>query len=248
MRKESPHEENGTTRRAWSCPAHLQDGWAGTSFQRRGAGLATRTSGGEALEQEEHRETLGYDNPGGEGGCAGGGQGIHLLVETERGRIRACLGPSWYIDHLDFKLTVGDFVRVTGSRTERAGRPVLVACRITCGDKTVELRDEEGRPVWSGWRRAPTEASCRRCVIQGVVRDASGASVPGASLFLEPSHQSVETEASGFFCFSEVEGPQCNALVVTAAGFEEQRISPVPGFSTPACRDPFRSTRIQKSL
>ena len=162
----------------------------------------------------------------------GKSHGVHLLVEAEAGTILVCLGPSWYIDDLDIELAVGGPVRVTGSRTERAGRPALVACRITCSDKTVELRDEEGQPLWSGWRREPTEASCRNCVIQGVVRDSSGASVPGAIVFLEPSHQSVETEMSGFFCFSEVEGPELEAIVVTAAGFEEQRVGPLPTVSS----------------
>ncbi|MEJ2083500.1 MAG: TonB-dependent receptor plug domain-containing protein, partial [Acidobacteriota bacterium] len=162
----------------------------------------------------------------------GKSHGVHLLVEAEAGRILVCLGPSWYIDELDLELAVGELVRVTGSRTERAEEPALVACRITWGDKTAELRDEEGQPLWSGWRRESTEASCRKCVIQGVVRDASGASVPGAIVFLEPSHQSVETEMSGFFCFSEVEGPELEAIVGTAAGFEEQRVGPLPTVSS----------------
>jgi hypothetical protein len=44
-------------------------------------------------------------------------------------------------------------LEIVGSRITIDDKPVLVARQIKNGDQTVTLRDESGRPLWSGGRR-----------------------------------------------------------------------------------------------
>ncbi|MBZ0157050.1 MAG: DNA-binding protein [Alphaproteobacteria bacterium] len=78
--------------------------------------------------------------------------GIHLLVKTDGGTLPVHLGPVWYIERLDIKLAKGDKVEVRGSRVTMAGKPTIVASEVKRGDTVLMLRDENGVPVWSGWR------------------------------------------------------------------------------------------------
>lgn len=40
-----------------------------------------------------------------------------------------------------------------GSRVNIMGRPALIASELKKGDSVLKLRDENGIPVWAGWRR-----------------------------------------------------------------------------------------------
>ena len=79
--------------------------------------------------------------------------GIHLVLQTDRETISVHLGPSWYIERLDMKLHRGDSVTVTGSRVAIKGRPLLIAAELKKGEAVLKLRDENGVPVWAGWRK-----------------------------------------------------------------------------------------------
>ncbi len=79
--------------------------------------------------------------------------GIHLLVKIEKETVVVHLGPSWYITNQDVKILPGDQVRVTGSKITLDGKPVLIAAEVQKGDEVLRLRDENGFPAWSGWRR-----------------------------------------------------------------------------------------------
>ena len=63
------------------------------------------------------------------------------------------LGPEWYIERLDGKLAKGDAVEVKGSRVTFAGNPAIIAAEVKKGDAILKLRDDNGIPAWSGWRR-----------------------------------------------------------------------------------------------
>jgi hypothetical protein len=79
--------------------------------------------------------------------------GVHLQVQTDKGRLSVHLGPAWYLDRQDVQIAVGDRIKVKGSRIEFNGRPAVVAAEVQRGDETLTLRDENGHPAWSGWRR-----------------------------------------------------------------------------------------------
>jgi len=79
--------------------------------------------------------------------------GVHMVVKTDKETISIHLGPAWYLDNQDVKLEPKDKVTITGSRIVFDGKPALIAAEIKKGADILKLRDENGFPVWSGWRR-----------------------------------------------------------------------------------------------
>jgi len=79
--------------------------------------------------------------------------GIHLAIKTDQGEISVHLGPAWFVENQDITIEPGDKVEVKGSRVTIQGKPAIIAASLRKGDETLELRDENGVPVWSGMRR-----------------------------------------------------------------------------------------------
>lgn len=79
--------------------------------------------------------------------------GVHVQLKTEKETIFVHLGPGWYIERLDTKIEKGDKIEVKGARTTMMGQPSIIAAEIKKGDNVLKLRDENGIPVWAGWRR-----------------------------------------------------------------------------------------------
>jgi hypothetical protein len=79
--------------------------------------------------------------------------GIHMNVRTDKETISVQLGPSWYLENQDVKLEAKDKVEVKGARATFAGKPSIIAAEVKKGDEVLKLRDDNGYPVWSGWRR-----------------------------------------------------------------------------------------------
>ena len=79
--------------------------------------------------------------------------GVHLIVKTDKETISVHLGPGWYIENQDVKIVPKDKIEVKGSRITYEGKPAIIAATVTKGDEMMELRDTNGFPVWSGWRR-----------------------------------------------------------------------------------------------
>ncbi len=75
------------------------------------------------------------------------------MVKTEKETISVHLGPAWYIQRQDMKIVPGDKVEITGSRITFEGKPAIIAAEVKKGTEILKLRDENGFPVWSGWRR-----------------------------------------------------------------------------------------------
>jgi hypothetical protein len=80
-------------------------------------------------------------------------RGVHLTLNTEKGPLSVHLGPGWYVERLDGKLSKGDAVEVKGSRVTFAGNPAIIAAEVKKGDAVLKLRDDNGVPAWAGWRR-----------------------------------------------------------------------------------------------
>jgi hypothetical protein len=92
----------------------------------------------------------------------GPGQGTRAILETGGGDTEVLLGPAWYLDRQDAKVTKDDSVEVTGSKVVFAGKEVIVARTVKNGSQTLTLRDGEGLPLWvsgpgrgPGWRGGP---------------------------------------------------------------------------------------------
>ena len=79
--------------------------------------------------------------------------GIHLQLKTDKETIAVHLGPGWYIERLDTKIEKGDNIQVKGSRVTMMGKPAIIAAEVKKGDSVLKLRDENGFPMWAGWRR-----------------------------------------------------------------------------------------------
>ena len=79
--------------------------------------------------------------------------GIHLIVKTEKEIISVHLGPGWYIENQGITIEPEDKIEIKGSRITFDGRPAIIAGEVKKGDEILELRDDNGFPAWSGWRR-----------------------------------------------------------------------------------------------
>ncbi|MDI6727973.1 MAG: hypothetical protein QMD44_03470 [Thermodesulfovibrionales bacterium] len=79
--------------------------------------------------------------------------GVHITVKTDKETVSVHLGPGWYIERLDTKIEKGDKIEVKGSRVTMMGKPAIIAAEVKKGDNVLKLRDENGIPAWSGWRR-----------------------------------------------------------------------------------------------
>ncbi|HVO92369.1 MAG TPA: hypothetical protein VMT22_05980 [Terriglobales bacterium] len=79
--------------------------------------------------------------------------GVHMLVKSDKETISVHLGPSWFLENQDVKIDAKDKVEVKGSRITFGGKPAIIAAEVKKGDEVLKLRDDNGFPVWSGWRR-----------------------------------------------------------------------------------------------
>lgn len=75
-------------------------------------------------------------------------EGVRVVLDTGTRDMPVMLGPSQFAPQQDLNLKEGDLIEVTGSRVEIDGVDMLVARAITKDGRRVELRDQQGRPVW----------------------------------------------------------------------------------------------------
>jgi hypothetical protein len=79
--------------------------------------------------------------------------GVHLMLKTDKETVSIHLGPVWYLENQDVKIVPKENVEVKGSRITFEGKPVIIAAEVRKGDEVLKLRDDNGFPFWSGWRR-----------------------------------------------------------------------------------------------
>ena len=79
--------------------------------------------------------------------------GVHLQLKTDKETIDVHLGPAWYVENQDVKIAPKDQIQVKGSKITFDGKPAVVAAEVTKGGETLTLRDQNGVPAWSGWRK-----------------------------------------------------------------------------------------------
>jgi hypothetical protein len=120
----------------------------GSSAQRRGMP-------GERMYNPQTVETISgvVVSVGKFGGMKGMSQGVHAVVKTDTETIAIHLGPAWFIDNQETKISPNDRVEVKGSRITFEGKPAIIAAEVTKDRQTLTLRDANGLPIWRGWRR-----------------------------------------------------------------------------------------------
>ncbi len=79
-------------------------------------------------------------------------QGLFLAVQTAQETLEVHLGPAWYWQDQGFEIALNSPIEVKGFRSDGRGQPVLMAAEISQGDRTVQLRDADGYPLWMGQR------------------------------------------------------------------------------------------------
>jgi DNA/RNA endonuclease YhcR with UshA esterase domain len=77
--------------------------------------------------------------------------GTHLKLKTDKGIMDVRLGPSGYLAEKKFTVTKGDTLEVVGSLVKVEGGDALIARQIKRGKDKLELRDQSGKPLWSGY-------------------------------------------------------------------------------------------------
>lgn len=121
-----------------------QQGWDGCRCWGRGPGHGAMYD--PAKVETVSGEIVSLEKPGMMGRVLG------LLLNTGKETIMIHLGPEWYFEQHNAKLSAGDRVEVKGVRTARMGRDVFIAAEIKKDGEILKLRDDNGAPVWAGWR------------------------------------------------------------------------------------------------
>ncbi len=130
------------TTSAIAGPGMGMGGWgAGTKYGRLYNTQTVETVSGEVVKVDKIKPMKGMS------------YGIHLVLKTDKGEFPVHLGPAWYINNQDMEVAAGDKVEVKGSKVEIGGKPTIIAAEVKKGDDTLKLRDDNGYPMWAGWRR-----------------------------------------------------------------------------------------------
>jgi hypothetical protein len=87
-------------------------------------------------------------------------EGLQLRVKADDGKTYiAFLGPRDYITQHNFLIASGDRVTVTGADAKIGSRSVLLASQIKSNDQSLQLRDVNGKPLWTEAGAATTDQS-----------------------------------------------------------------------------------------
>lgn len=117
-------------------------GWgAGGAYQRMYDPATVETVAGEVMSVSKVTPMKGMS------------YGVHVVLKSDKETVPVILGPAWYIERLDTKVEKGDTLEVKGARITYNGKPAIIAAEVKKGDAVLKMRDDNGYPVWAGWRR-----------------------------------------------------------------------------------------------
>lgn len=85
--------------------------------------------------------------------CPRGWTGTHLILQTDTGTLAVHVGPASYLASKNFSVQKDDRLTIVGSKVQYEGSDFLIAKEIRKGFQTLQLRDNRGFPMWSGYRR-----------------------------------------------------------------------------------------------
>jgi sporulation protein YlmC with PRC-barrel domain len=80
---------------------------------------------------------------------------MKLIVYTDTKKpVLVALGPTGYFESQENILKPGDKITVTGSRVVVDDTPFMIATKIKEGNEELQVRDNEGHPIWIGWKQS----------------------------------------------------------------------------------------------
>ena len=80
--------------------------------------------------------------------------GVRILLYTDAKKpILAVLGPVGYLESQEKVLQIGNTVTLTGSKVTLDDTPFIIATKIREGNEEMQLRDNQGHPIWLGWKK-----------------------------------------------------------------------------------------------
>jgi sporulation protein YlmC with PRC-barrel domain len=81
-------------------------------------------------------------------------EGLRLIIYSDAKKpVLVALGPNEYFEGQERLLRPGLKVTVTGSRVIVDDTPFLIATKIKEGSEQLQIRDNEGHPIWMGWQK-----------------------------------------------------------------------------------------------
>ncbi len=78
---------------------------------------------------------------------------VFLTLDTAQGKVKVFLGPNWFVAEQGMNFAILDRLEVTGAKLIDQGRVVIFAAQVKKGDRTWQIRDEQGLPLWTGRRK-----------------------------------------------------------------------------------------------
>jgi hypothetical protein len=81
-------------------------------------------------------------------------EGTHLVVKTDTGTVLVQLAPADFLKEIEASFKKGDQIEVVGAKNMGTEGEEVLAREITIGNNTTTLRDDNGVPVWVGWKAA----------------------------------------------------------------------------------------------
>jgi hypothetical protein len=75
---------------------------------------------------------------------------VLLKLKTAKETVTIYLGPEWYLEKQNLKLSPGDYIQVRGSRIMMDDKPVILPNEVTKGSQVVQFWDDQGSPRWRG--------------------------------------------------------------------------------------------------
>lgn len=79
---------------------------------------------------------------------------IGIIVRTNRGDIPVQLGPQSFVLSGPVDLRTGKTIEVTGFEQYFDGRIYMIAQQVKLEGHTLNLRNDDGQPLWLGWEKS----------------------------------------------------------------------------------------------
>jgi DNA/RNA endonuclease YhcR with UshA esterase domain len=86
-------------------------------------------------------------------GSCSGQTGLHLVLNTDAGKLEVQIAPPEFLKEMDVRFAKGDQVQILGSKLMLDGKPFMLAREITQSNNVLVVRDRKGDPVWTWMKR-----------------------------------------------------------------------------------------------
>jgi len=80
-------------------------------------------------------------------------EGVVAVLKTQEGEVELALGPKWFINNQKMSFSKNDMIEARGVKVTLLKKTFFIPARIIKGDYVMELRNEDGVPVWDAVRR-----------------------------------------------------------------------------------------------